>query len=74
MSSNTAEAFDYVLRVCEATAFVLHAIGRVTEPCHGKLGGGLVENSIPYPKVFFPAAGVVGAFISYLLIAHADGE
>ena len=51
------EALDFALRVTETVAFSLHSVIGLTEPCH-KMMNTLTEDSLPYPSLFFPFAGI----------------
>ncbi|CAE7644320.1 unnamed protein product, partial [Symbiodinium necroappetens] len=55
---------DFALRVAESTAFSLHALIGLTEPCHGALEFTLqVKGSLP--RWFWPLAGLLLGVASY---------
>ena len=52
------------MRVAESTAFSLHALIGITEPCHGALDFTLqVKGSLP--RYFWPLAGILLGVVSY---------
>ena len=61
---------DWALRVVEAIAFSLHAVIGVTEPCH-EIMTGVTQDSLPYPAIFFPVAGLSLALV---VLANFSGQ
>ena len=59
---------DFALRMVESTAFGLHSMIGMTDPCHG-IGRSLTEDSLP--RWFFPVAGVCLALVA---LANFSGQ
>jgi len=57
------DALDSALRVCQSVAFCLHCVIGLTEPFHHMLNT-LTEDSLPYPSIFFPVAGLCLATVA----------
>lgn len=63
MLTGDMDALDSALRVCQSVAFCLHCVIGLTEPFHHMLNT-LTEDSLPYPSIFFPVAGLCLATVA----------
>ena len=57
------DTLDSALRVCQSVAFCLHCVIGLTEPFHHMMNT-LTEDSLPYPSIFFPVAGLCLATVA----------
>lgn len=63
------DALDSALRVTESVAFSLHSIIGITEPCH-HIVNSITDDSLPYPNIFFPVAGICLALVAVANFSH----
>lgn len=72
MASNSTNAIEWALRVCQSMAFAIHGVLGVTEPFTGCLQHAFKDKHGAMPKWFWPVAGILLWTVAVLNFSKND--
>lgn len=72
MASNSTNAIEWALRVCQSMAFAIHGVLGVTEPFTGCLKNAFKDQHNSMPKWFWPVAGILLWTVAVLNFSKTD--